>query len=357
MSIALRHASTLAGHIALNPIVTSALLWILTKAPVSVRARLTDRIAILRDPRRVEQIVKALKWCLAFGVTGAVNRKLNQVALNGGRWGSETAKWDWSKEVAVVTGGCSGIGALVVKGLVGRGVKVAVLDVNDLPANMQGYAHIKFFRCDVTDPDAVYATAGEIKISLGAPSILINNAGILGTHTILATPDAFLKKIFEINVLSNWYTTKAFLPSMIAANKGHIVTIASAASFIGVAGLADYTATKAAILSFHEGLAQEIKHHYKAPNVLTTSVHPNWVRTPLLGPVEEELKSRGSEILEPQYVADRVVQSVLSCRGGQVVLPEAAGKVAMLRGLPNWMQEKIRDGVSQTILRSAAVKE
>jgi len=138
MSIALRHASALVGHAALNPVVTSALLWILTKAPVSVRARLTDRITVLRDPRRVEQIVRALKWCLAFGVTGVVNRKLNQVALNGGRWGSESAKWDWNKEVAVVTGGCSGIGMLVVKGLVGRGVKVAVLDVNDLPASMQG---------------------------------------------------------------------------------------------------------------------------------------------------------------------------------------------------------------------------
>lgn len=149
MSIALRHASALVGHIALNPVVTSALLWILTKAPISVRARLTNRIAILRDPRRVEQIVKALKWCLAFGVTGAVNRKLNQVALNGGRWGSETARWNWNKEVAVVTGGCSGIGALVVKGLVGRGVKVAVLDINDLPANMQGCEYLPFHTWDL----------------------------------------------------------------------------------------------------------------------------------------------------------------------------------------------------------------
>jgi all-trans-retinol dehydrogenase (NAD+) len=202
-------------------------------------------------------------------------------------------------------------------------------------------AHIKFFKCDITDPTAVYAVAESVKSSLGAPSILINNAGILASHTI-----------FDVNVLSNWYTTKAFLPSMIATNKGHIVTIASTASYVGVAGIADYTASKAAILSFHEGLSQELKQHYKAPNVLTTSIHPNWVRTPLLGPVEQELERQGSAILEPEQVADKVVERVLGCKGGQVFLPEGVGKVALLRGLPNWVQERVRTGVGRTIMGS-----
>jgi all-trans-retinol dehydrogenase (NAD+) len=143
---------------------------------------------------------------------------------------------------------------------------------------------------------------------------------------------------------------------MLAANKGHILTIASAASYIGVAGLADYTATKAAILSFHEALSQEIKLHYNAPNILTTSIHPNWVRTPLIAPVEEELKAGGAVVLEPQDVADAVVRRVLSCRGGQVLLPEDASRVSLLRGVPNWVQEKVRDGVSRTILKSAGSK-
>ena len=95
--------------------------------------------------------------------------------------------------------------------------------------------------------------AEKVKEIMGAPTILINNAGLLASHTILTTSDAYLRKIFDVNVLSNWYTTKAFLPDMLRHNKGHVVTIASTASFIGVAGLADYAATKAAILSFHEG--------------------------------------------------------------------------------------------------------
>lgn len=60
--------------------------------------------------------------------------------------------------------------------------------------------------------------------------------------------------MFDVNLLSNWHTVKAFLPDMIATNKGHIVTVASTASFIGVPGMTDYTATKAGVLAFHEGI-------------------------------------------------------------------------------------------------------
>ncbi|KAH7073658.1 hypothetical protein BKA63DRAFT_415911 [Paraphoma chrysanthemicola] len=361
MSVAIQRASNLLsltiGNVALNPLISGALLYILTKGPPSLRSQLVDRIAALRDPKRHAQIIKALKWFLALGVTGVVNRQLNNAALNAGRWTSEKKRWNWDREVAVITGGCSGIGELTVRRLVGRGIKVAVLDIQQLPTSLQGYAHIKFFACDITDPGAVYATAAKVKETLGTPTILINNAGILASHTILSTSDDYLRKIFDVNVLSNWYTVKAFLPAMIAANKGHIVTIASTASYVGVAGLADYTASKAAILAFHESLSQELKHHYHAPNVLMTSIHPNWVRTPLLAPVEAELKQRGSAIIEPTVVADTVVERVLACRGGQVFLPRSISRVSALRGLPNWVQESVRNGVSKTIYASAKDRE
>lgn len=97
-----------------------------------------SKSAILRDPKRFAQIVKALKWCLALGVTGVVNRQFNDVALNAGRWTSEKQRWNWHEEVAVITGGCSGIGELIVKKLINRGIKVAVLDIQSLPPSLQG---------------------------------------------------------------------------------------------------------------------------------------------------------------------------------------------------------------------------
>lgn len=72
--------------------------------------------------------------------------------------------------------------------------------IDDLDAN------IKYFACDITNPGAVYATAEQVKAAFGAPTILINNAGILASHSILSTSDDYLRKIFDVNVLSNWYT-------------------------------------------------------------------------------------------------------------------------------------------------------
>jgi all-trans-retinol dehydrogenase (NAD+) len=142
MSVALRRVLDLLtsaiSQAALNPFVTAALIWILTKGPEQLRSQLTSRIAALRNPRRYTQIVNALKWCLAFGTAGVINKQLNHIALNAGRLRSEKARWNWSQEVAVITGGCSGIGELVVKRLVSNGIKVAILDIQQLPPSLQG---------------------------------------------------------------------------------------------------------------------------------------------------------------------------------------------------------------------------
>ncbi|KAF3050804.1 hypothetical protein E8E11_002149 [Didymella keratinophila] len=359
MSAALQRISNLVSlsvsHLALNPAVTASLLYILTKGPDSLRARLTNRFATLRDPSRYATILRALKWCLTLGLLKSANKALNHLALNNYRLRASSAQWQWDKEIAVVTGGCSGIGALTVKRMVNKGVTVAILDVQQLPPELQGYAHIRFYACDITDPAAVGATASKIRKELGSPSILVNNAGILSAHTILATTPEYLRKIFDVNVLSNWTTVQAFLPDMIAQNKGHVVTVASGASFVSIAGMADYCATKSAVLAFHEGLNQELRLSYNARNVLTTSIHPSWVRTPLLAPVEQELKKRGSAVMEPSDVADAVVNQVFSCRGAQVFLPSSAGRSALVRGLPNWMQEGIRMGVARTITESVKI--
>jgi all-trans-retinol dehydrogenase (NAD+) len=109
-------------------------------------------------------------------------------------------------------------------------------------------------------------------------------------------------------------------------------------------------------LTHGTALNQELKHVYKAPNVRTTSIHPGWARTPLIAPVEQELRRRGAAISEPSEVADAVVNSIFSCRGGQVFLPAGVSKATMLRALPNWLQENARDEFSKTVLDSIKLK-
>ncbi|KAF2274224.1 dehydrogenase/reductase SDR family member 8 precursor [Westerdykella ornata] len=340
------------SHIALNPVITASLLWILTKGPESVKEFLVSRSASLRDPVRFAKIVRTLKTLLVVGLLGKVNKQLNTIALNAWRLKSEKKRWKLTQEIAVVTGGCSGIGELTVKGLWKKSVKIVILDIQDLPSGLQNTGNIHYFKCDITDPAAVRETAKRIQATVGTPSILINNAGIGGAHAILDTSDEYLRKIFDVNLLSNWYTVKAFLPDMIAKNKGHIVTIASTASYAGVAGMVDYTATKAGVLAFHEGLNQELRLRYHAPNVLTTSIHPNWVKTPLIGEWETALRVAQQPIIEPQVVADAVVKQIASATGGQVFLPNTVSTVSHLRGLPNWFQEAFRATVGSVIVKS-----
>jgi hypothetical protein len=80
------------------------------------------------------------------------------------------------------------------------------------------------------------------------------------------------------------------------------------------------------------------------------------VRTPLLASVEAELKKRGAVVMEPEDVAEAIVKQVFGCTGGQVFLPASAGRVSLLRGLPNWVQEGVRAGVSKGITESVKAR-
>lgn len=79
-----------------------------------------------------------MKWLFALGLVARVNSWLNSWALNAWRFSSVKSKWIWNREVAVVTGGCSGIGAVIVRVLAQKGLKVAIVDIQPLPASMKG---------------------------------------------------------------------------------------------------------------------------------------------------------------------------------------------------------------------------
>jgi short-subunit dehydrogenase len=112
--------------------------------------------------------------------------------------------------------------------------------------------------------------AERIRSEHGDPTVLINNAGIQWNKPILELPQDRLHATFEVNIISNFLLVKEFLPAMVSNNHGHIVTVASLASFTTRAVNVDYACTKSAALAFHEGLGQELRHIYRAPLVRTT---------------------------------------------------------------------------------------
>lgn len=147
---------------------------------------------------------------------------------------------------------------------------------------------------------------------------------------------------FDVNALAHYWLVKEFLPSMIDRNHGMVVTVASLAAYIAAPQMVDYASSKAAALSFHEGLAAELVTHYNAPKVRTVLVTQGYTKTPLFVGYQNDSKFL-LPALEPDTVAEEIVDKVLSGSSGQVVLP-GVGKVLpiMLRSWPYWMQARVR---------------
>ncbi|KAF2739804.1 NAD(P)-binding protein [Polyplosphaeria fusca] len=299
------------------------------------------------------QLGRALKFTLALWLVRDINAGLTRWAENRWMWTANGGVWNWSKEIAVVTGGSQGIGAAVVKSLVSHGITVAVLDVQPLSEELQNDKSdlIRFYQCDITSRDAVRQTGEAIRSHHGAPTILINNAGIGNANSILDVTPARLRAIFDVNLLSHWNTVQQFLPDMIANKKGHILSVASLAAFVGLANMTDYCCTKAGLMAFHEGLTQELKHRYGAPQVLTSIVYPSWTQTNLTKAIEKGIRGSGASIVEPADVGKAIAAKVISSTSGQLVL--GPGLAASVRALPMWVQEWIRDRMAQVVTVNA----
>ncbi|OAA57295.1 dehydrogenase/reductase SDR family [Cordyceps fumosorosea ARSEF 2679] len=338
-----RIAKAVGGVVGLgfNPVVSGALLAFLLRAPPHVLAQTLQRVSLPanQDLTTAKTVLQVL---LGIGLVRAVNRKLSDMAANAWRWGPAPG-WDWPREVAVVTGGCSGIGLAIVHKLRARRVRVAVLDVQPAPRELARDDGVRYYKCDVTSSASVAEVAAAIRADLGDPTILINNAGIAVPTNILDISEDALRRIFGVNTMCHWLTCQQFLPAMIRADKGHVVTIASVASFVSLPGHADYGATKASALAFHEALRTELRHAYDAPNVLATVVHPNFVATPLLTDFEQHLKDGGVRMLTPEQVAADTTERIFARRGGQVIIPKSSAGTSAVRGWPTWLQVLIHD--------------
>jgi len=324
------------GRIVSNPLVAGGLLAVLLYKPSPLLTRYASAVRVAKT---------ALVVLFSIGTTHRINTALTKLALN--HWRLSAPKgWKWDEELAVVTGGSSGIGKAIVEGLTRKGVKVAILDVNKLPHDLESNPAVTFVQCDITSPDAVRDAAATVQASLGHPSILINNAGITGSPDLIIDEDLeSVRRVMEVNALSHWFTVKAFVPEMVRRNKGHVVTVASMASFGCRPATTDYSGSKAAVMMFHEGLETELRYRHKTNGVMATLVHPSWVRTGMTERNAERIERVWGRMMKPETIADRVLENIFGRRGGQLIIPDSPTNrfFSTLRAWPLWVQTLIRD--------------
>lgn len=143
--------------------------------------------------------------------------------------------------------------------------------------------------------------------------------------------------VMNVNAISHFWTVQAFLPHMVEQNHGHILTVASMASYTGPPGISVYGMSKAAALSFHESLTMELLHFHKTPKVRTSMINPLWTKTPLLDVGIKEGGKQGPKTMHVDTVAEGIVDVILSGESTHLMLPKAVTAGSMLRGMPDWL--------------------
>ncbi|KAJ5366621.1 hypothetical protein N7541_000562 [Penicillium brevicompactum] len=285
------------------------------------------------------KLLKALRQLAALALLTRLSSWLTRRTLNN----NLSDPYDWNQEIVVLTGGSNGIGQQIATLLSTHGIKVAILDISPPETTPTPLTTTtRFYKCDITSPTEIAHAASQIRSSLGTPTILINNAGICTGHTILSSTADQTRRIFDVNALSHYALAREFLPDMVSANHGMVVTVASQAGYTVTPSMVDYSASKAAAIAFHEGLAAELVTRYAAPRVRTVLVTQGFTRTGFIRGLTPE-DTWVNPLLEAESVAEGVVGQVLKGESGVVVLPGVAGWVAVrLRGWPGWFGHLLR---------------
>jgi NAD(P)-dependent dehydrogenase (short-subunit alcohol dehydrogenase family) len=210
-------------------------------------------------------------------------------------------------KVAVVTGGANGIGAALARRFAAEGARAIVVVDLDLPhaesvaAQVGGVA----FKADVGVEQDIVRVAQGVEERFGGIDLWCSNAGILFIGGV-ETPNAQWQKIWDVNVMAHVYAVRAVLPGMLARGGGYLLHTASAAGLLSQIGSATYSVTKHAVVALAEWLS--ITHAEQGIKV--SVLCPQAVRTNMLGAAEDGSVAGVDGVIEPEQVAQAVIDGL-----------------------------------------------
>jgi NAD(P)-dependent dehydrogenase (short-subunit alcohol dehydrogenase family) len=189
---------------------------------------------------------------------------------------------------AIVTGGASGMGRSLCRGLASRGARVVVADIKGEEAqrtadeiNAMGF-HASALTLDVADESAVFRAVEDAAAESGSLDFYFNNAGIGISADARDLTIGQWRRIFDVNLFGVLYGTMAAYAVMARQGSGHIVNVASMAGFAPFSINAPYTAAKYGVV----GLSQALRHETEDLGVRMSLVCPGIVRTGFYDAIE-----------------------------------------------------------------------
>ena len=211
--------------------------------------------------------------------------------------------------VAIVTGGASGIGLAISERLTADGNAVAIFDRDGRAADaaaekiVAGGGAAIGVTVDVTDRAQIDAGVGETGSRLGAPTILVNCAGLDGFDPFLSISAEKWSRILAVNLTGTFDCCQAVVPHMIEAGWGRIVNISSSSAHSGQPLMTHYVAAKAGVIGFTKALALELG----PMGITVNTIPPGFIDTPMLRRSEEKgLLGKGVDFHASQTPVRRV---------------------------------------------------
>jgi 3-oxoacyl-[acyl-carrier protein] reductase len=189
--------------------------------------------------------------------------------------------------IALVTGGSRGIGLAVARALAEGGAVVAVAARDAARAEaaageLPGEGH-RGYSVDVADPESVGALMERVESELGAPDVLVNNAGITRDNLLMRLKDDDWAQVLDTNLRGAFNTIRAASRGMMKKRGGRIINISSVVGLTGNKGQANYAASKAGLIGLTKAVAKELASR----GILVNAVAPGYIETDMTAELPE----------------------------------------------------------------------
>jgi len=229
-------------------------------------------------------------------------------------------------QVAVVTGGATGIGAALARKLAERDCRCVLVGRREEPLRATAEeVGGEYEVCDVAEREAVDRMAASVRERHPEIGLLVNNAGVAGRGNYLDLEPERIEQLIRINYLGSVWCLNAFLPALEAAAPSHLVNVASVA---GTVAIGPYSASKHAQLAFSRSVARELRPR----GIHVHTINPGFVHTE--GFPQDWLMRRryGRLVVGPDYVAERIVRAIERDRG-EIFVPRWYRAAAIAQAL------------------------